>query len=106
MKVHLGLSLLSLGAGWVLGLAAWEWVAVFLAMGLVFSAEIFNTVVEELLGMVSPEGSVKVRRIKDMAAGAVLIAALSAVAVAFAIFPLKILSRVAAWIGWSLPCGI
>ena len=91
MKIHLSLAILALLAGGFLRISHHEWLAVFLAMGLVFCAEMFNTVIEHLVGGISPENSVTARRVKDMAAGAVLMASMSALAVAFMIYPKKIL---------------
>lgn len=51
----------------------WRWVAV--AIGLVWVAEIFNTAFEHLCDVVQPEFHTSVKAAKDVAAGAVLVAA-------------------------------
>jgi len=91
MKVHMLLSVLSVAVGLALGLNSSEWLAIITCMGLVFCAEMFNTVIEDLAVAVSPEYSPRVRRLKDMAAGAVLAASLAALVVAFLIYPEKIM---------------
>jgi len=50
-----------------------------------------NTVIEDLAVAVSPEYSPRVKRLKDMAAGAVLAASFAALVVAFLIYPEKIM---------------
>jgi len=91
MKVHILLATLCVVAGCFLGLSHHEWLAIVLCVGLVFCAEMFNTVVEDLAVAVSPEHSPRVERIKDMAAGAVLAASLAAGIVALGIFPEKMM---------------
>jgi diacylglycerol kinase len=49
-------------------------------------AEITNTALEKTLDLVSPEHSLKVKTIKDMTAGAVLVASVGAVIIGVAIF--------------------
>jgi diacylglycerol kinase (ATP) len=72
------------GGGW-LGLTAGEWTAVIVCIGLVLMAEVFNTALEELANEVSREWCPGIGRAKDLAAGAVLLAAMAAVAVALMI---------------------
>ena len=76
----------------VLLLSAWlrltkiEWLLIILAIALVFIAEMFNTVVELMIDLITTEQSPLARRAKDIAAGAVLVAALTATAVGCAVF--------------------
>ena len=69
----------------VLGLSAWlrlsgpEWCWIVLAIALVWVAEAFNTAIEELADAVRPERDPGIGRAKDVAAGAVLLAALASV---------------------------
>jgi len=91
MKVHVLLAALSVAAGLALGLSLCEWLAIVTCMGLVFCAEMLNTVIEDLAVAVSPEYSPRVKRLKDMAAGAVLAASFAALVVAFLIYPEKIM---------------
>ncbi|HVB03486.1 MAG TPA: diacylglycerol kinase family protein [Chitinophagaceae bacterium] len=84
IHVVVALAVILLGI-WV-GLSAQQWVDVVLAMGLVLSAEAMNTGMEALADLVSPEKSEKVRFIKDLAAGGVLIAALAAAITGMIVF--------------------
>ncbi len=56
--------------------ADWRWLVA--AMAMVWIAEGFNTAVEHVCNVVSPDHSLAVKRAKDVAAGAVLLAALAA----------------------------
>lgn len=63
-----------------------EWVLVILAIGLVLTAELFNTAIESLVDMVSPEYDKMAGFVKDVAAGAVLVAAITAAVIGSVIF--------------------
>lgn len=64
--------------------AVW-WALVLLAAAGVLSAELLNTAIEQLADELHPHDSPGVRRLKDCAAAAVLIASLGALAVAVAL---------------------
>ena len=68
-----------------------EWALVFVAIFLVFAMELINTAIEKTLDIVHPEYSNKVKDIKDLSAGAVLVAALFALILAGLIFLPKII---------------
>ncbi|CQR46880.1 Undecaprenol kinase [Paraliobacillus sp. PM-2] len=67
-------------------LSSIEWILVIFVSGLVMITEIFNTVIEHLLDYLAPEKHPTIGKIKDMAAGAVFIAALLAIVVGCIIF--------------------
>jgi diacylglycerol kinase (ATP) len=69
-----------------LQLASWEWCVVLLAVGMVWAAELLNTALEVLADRVSKAREEPIRRVKDTAAAAVLLAALAALAVGLVIF--------------------
>ena len=72
--------------GVALRVSAPEWCALVLAMALVLTAEALNTSIESTIDLVSPEFHELAGRAKDVAAGAVLIAALGSVAVGLLVF--------------------
>ncbi|OJG82979.1 diacylglycerol kinase [Enterococcus ratti] len=91
MKKHVGFGLFAFFMGFVCQLNLMEWLWLFLAVFLVWIVEILNTVFENVVDMVTdfhfhPIG----KKIKDMAAGAVLITAFFAVIVGFILFVPKI----------------
>ncbi len=65
-------------AAFVLRLSAGEWTAVIICIGMVISTEILNTCIEKLCDLYSTEYNTKIREIKDLAAGAVLAASITA----------------------------
>ncbi|GAB3638505.1 diacylglycerol kinase family protein [Hymenobacter arcticus] len=79
-----------LGAGWFFNLSLTEWALVALAVASVWAAELFNTALEALTNLVSPGYHTLAGRAKDVAAGAVLLAALGALAVGGCVFGPKI----------------
>jgi undecaprenol kinase len=61
------------------------WALVVLTSGAVIAAELFNTALEHLVDHLHPEIHPRIGIVKDCAAGAVLVAAISAVAVGVAL---------------------
>lgn len=59
------------------GISATEWCIVILCFGLVLMAEAFNTAIERLVDLVSPNFHPLAGTIKDVAAGAVLLGAIA-----------------------------
>jgi diacylglycerol kinase len=78
MKIHLVAVLIVLIAGIYFSFTVTEWGLVILSIGLVMGLEVVNTSIEELVNFVSPEKRNEAKRIKDLAAGAVLVAAITA----------------------------
>ncbi len=58
------------------------WALVGLVAALVLCAELFNSAIEELIDLLHPDIHDKVKAIKDLAAGAVLVAAIASLWVA------------------------
>ncbi len=63
-----------------------EWLVLIFAAGFVFVTEILNTAIEFLTDLVSPQYNEQAGRVKDIAAGAVLVSAMLALIVAGIIF--------------------
>jgi diacylglycerol kinase len=85
-RIHAAATVLAVGAGFALGISRGEWCAVIGVIGLVWMAEGMNTAVESVVDLVSPERQPLAGRAKDVAAGAVLCAALAAAVVGALIF--------------------
>lgn len=90
-RIHCAAACLAVAAGLWLGLSACEWAAIALAIGAVISAEAFNTAIEALCDRLIPGRDDDVKTVKDVAAGAALVAACAAVAVGLAVFLPKII---------------
>ena len=89
-RIHLVAAVMAIALGWMLKLSVMEWVVLSLVIGAVFTAELFNSAIEKLADFVSPQKHDKIKKVKDMAAAAVLVCAITAVAVACFIFLPKI----------------
>ena len=63
-----------------------EWIAIIICIGVVIAAEAFNTAIEKLVNLTSPEWNPIAGEVKDIAAGAVLICAVAAAIVGLVIF--------------------
>ena len=85
-RIHLAAAVVALVAAALLGLTRAEIALVVVTIALVLLAEVVNTALERLLDLVHPGQSEQVRTIKDMSAGAVLITAIGALAVAGLLF--------------------
>lgn len=78
-RIHVVLALVVVAGGALARISAAGWAIVALAIGLVLAAELFNTAVEAVVDLVSPDDHPLAKRAKDVAAAAVLVAALAAV---------------------------
>lgn len=85
-KVHLVLAITAPLLGWYLGISQTEFLVVILVIGLVMTAEILNTALEELCDKFQPEHDPHIGKIKDLAAAAVLISSITALIVGFVIY--------------------
>ncbi len=78
-------------AGYILGLDKTEWIIITLMIGLVLTAETFNTAIEKLADHLHPQKHPAIGLVKDIAAGAVLIIAITAVIIGLIIFGGKLI---------------
>ncbi len=85
-RIHLFATGICLILGVVLRVNTQDWIALSLAMGLVWIAEGLNTALEFLADACCPEKHPLIRNAKDVAAGSVLIAALCACCVGALVF--------------------
>ena len=84
--IHLSAAAGVVIAGFCFNITQMEWVAVVFCIGLVLAAETFNTAIEKLANVVSPDWNELIGKVKDVAAGAVLICAITAAIVGLIIF--------------------
>lgn len=89
--IHCVLAIVAIALGFFLEIKRLEWLFIILSIGLVFIAELFNTAIEALVDLVSPEHNPKAGRVKDIAAGAVLFAAITAALIGLFVFGPKII---------------
>ncbi len=92
-RLHLAATVAVMVLGLLLRVSRGEWCLLALATGLVWAAEGVNTAVELLADRITTERDERIGRAKDIAAGAVLLAAVAAAVVAAFVF----LPRLFAW---------
>ena len=70
LSFHLIAAMAVIIAGIVLGITRTEWIMVVMCIGTVIAAELFNTAIEKLVDLVSPERHPVAGQVKDIAAAA------------------------------------
>jgi diacylglycerol kinase len=85
-RIHLFILLLVVMAGIILKIPLSGWMAIVIAAGLVFMSECFNSAIEKLSDVVSPEKNDKIKIAKDVAAAGVLISAIISVIIGVIVF--------------------
>jgi diacylglycerol kinase (ATP) len=89
-RIHIFILILVIVAGIMLRISSLEWIVILFASGLVLVSECLNTAVEYLSDVVSPDYNEKIKRVKDIAAAGVLIAAVISVIIGIIVFLPKI----------------
>lgn len=84
--IHLIAASIVIFASFYFQIKPYEWLAVIFTITLVFLAETINTCIEHLCNFISPEHHEMIGKIKDIAAGAVLITAISSILIGLFIF--------------------
>lgn len=96
IRIHVSIAIGVVVIGMAVGLHRDEWAIIALTVGFVFAAELFNTVIEAIIDLVTEEYHPLAKKAKDVAAGAVLTAAITAIAVGLLILGPPLLAR----LGW------
>lgn len=86
LNFHLIATAVVVIAGFVLGITRMEWMIIILCIGVVIAAELFNTAIEKLVDLVSPQQHPVAGQVKDIAAGAVLVCAATAAIIGLIVF--------------------
>jgi diacylglycerol kinase len=90
-SVHFFFAVVAVAAAVALECDRWEWCLVLGCVGLVMTAELFNSSIETLFRGLDQEARDRVYSCLDIAAGAVLVAGLTAAAVGTLVFGHKLL---------------
>ncbi|WP_317192261.1 diacylglycerol kinase family protein [Hymenobacter ruricola] len=90
LRFHAVATAVVVGLGFYYGISRLEWALVAISVACVWSAELMNTAIEALTDLASPEYHPLAGKAKDVAAGAVLLAALGAAVVGALVFGPKV----------------
>jgi len=85
-RIQVIFAVLVLCSSWFFQIKIWEFVLVVLLIGAVLTLELLNSVIERIADGMSPRLTPIIRDIKDLMAGAVLMAALVAAVIGVFIF--------------------
>jgi diacylglycerol kinase len=92
-QIHLAITLLVIGLGFLASLSLTEWAILALTTGFVISTEMLNTAAETAMDYATTSFNPQVKVVKDVAAGAVLIAAITAVVIGLLILGPPLLAQ-------------
>lgn len=94
VRVHLGAAILVFIAMRWLGIGKAEGIVLLLCIGAVMAAELFNSAIESLSDVVQPEHDERIRRVKDVSAGAVLVLAVISAIIGLIVLLPPLLQRI------------
>lgn len=89
MRFHFVAAFFVLLFAYICEVTTTEWAVLIITIGAVFAAELINTAIEQVCDLYSTEHNPLIGKIKDIAAGAVLVAAIAAIGVAVFVFILS-----------------
>ncbi len=85
-KVHLMATIAVIVAGFYLRISFRDWCLLLFSIAIVWISEIINTAIEKLVDLASPSFNEKAGTVKDISAGAVLVASIFAVIIGMLVF--------------------
>lgn len=92
LKIHTVIAILVIIFGFILKISYTEWLVCLILIGLVLMAEFFNTSIEYLVDLVSPEIHPLAKATKDTASAGVLMMAIISAIIGLIIFVPKLIS--------------
>lgn len=90
-RIHIVLTIVTVFFSIVLNISAMEWIAIGFCIAFVIAMEMLNTAIEKLCDVVHQEVHPGIKKVKDIAAGAVLISAIFSLITGLIIFLPKII---------------
>ena len=85
-RIHLVATVAVIALGWWCEITPGEWIAVVLSIGLVWVAEALNTAIEYVADLAHPDEHPEVKKLKDLAAAAVLFASIVGLIIGLIVF--------------------
>lgn len=89
-RIQYVVALMVIIAGLFFSLSETEWMIIFLCFAVVLGLEMINSAIEKLCDLVCPEFNLTIKKVKDMSASAVLLAAIISFIIGCLIFLPKI----------------
>lgn len=86
LKIHILIAIVVLGLSYFLQISKQDWINIILVIGFVFAIEFTNTAIEAVVDAFTDKKHPGAKLAKDISAGAVLLAALTAVILGILIF--------------------
>ncbi len=93
-RIHALFTLAVIVAAFIFKISTFEWIAIIFAIGFVFTAELINSSIERTVDIITKDVNPIAKQAKDMAAGAVLIAAITAAIIGVLIFAPKLFALI------------
>jgi diacylglycerol kinase len=90
MQIHFLITILVVLFGFFFRITETEWISCLLCFGLVFTSEMINTAIENIVDLASPELNKLAANAKDIAAGAVFVCAIFSAVIGLLIFVPKV----------------
>ena len=91
-QIHVGIGTIIIMLGLFLQINLTEWAIIILTSGFVIVTEMLNTAIEGAMDFASTDYHPQIKIVKDVAAGAVLVSAITAVAVGLMILGPKLIA--------------
>jgi len=90
--IHAFIAIAVIAASFLFNISTFEWIAVIFAIGFVFTAELINSSIEKTIDLITKDINPLAKQAKDLAAGAVLVAAITAAIIGVLIFAPKLIA--------------
>ena len=85
-RIQTVMGLMAIALGFIVSISPYQWLIVLFCIGLVISLEMINSAIEIFCDMVTTDFHPKIKIIKDVAAGAVLVASVISLVIGLFIF--------------------
>ena len=85
-KIQTVMGITAISLGFIVSITPYQWLLVLFCIGLVISLEMINSAIEIFCDMVTTDFHPRIKIIKDVAAGAVLVASIASLIIGLIIF--------------------
>jgi diacylglycerol kinase len=85
-KIQTVFGITAIALGFALSISSFQWLLVLFCIGLVISLEMINSAIEKFCDMITTDFHPGIRIVKDVAAGAVLVASITSLVIGLIIF--------------------